>query len=57
MIVHGCRTGWPRFAYGDLTMPRPTIVPMLPRNSEAPGVVPHAPQRFLSLRDVLGRLT
>lgn len=38
-------------------MPRPTIVPMLPRNSEAPGVVPHAPQRFLSLRDVLGRLT
>ena len=38
-------------------MPRPTIVPMLPRSSEPPGLVPHAPQRFLSLRDVLDRMT
>lgn len=38
-------------------MPRPTIVPMPPRSSEVPGPVPHTPQRFLSLRDVLDRLT
>lgn len=38
-------------------MPRPTIVPMPPRSSEVLGLVPHTPQRFLSLRDVLDRLT
>ena len=38
-------------------MPRPTIVPMPPRSSEVPGFVPDTPQRFLSLRDVLDRLT
>jgi len=38
-------------------MPRPTIVPMSARRSDAPGPVPHTPQRFLSLRDVLDRLT
>lgn len=38
-------------------MPRPTIVPMPPRSSEALGLIPYTPQRFLSLRDVLDRLT
>ena len=38
-------------------MLRPAIVPMPPRNSGASGPIPHSPQRFLSLRDVLGRLT
>lgn len=38
-------------------MPRPTIVPMPPLSSEAPGRAAHTPQRFLSLRDVLDRLT
>jgi len=38
-------------------MPRPTIVPMPPRRSEVPEPVPLKPQRFLSLRDVLDRLT
>lgn len=38
-------------------MPRPTIVPIPPRSSGVPGFVPHTPQRFLSLRDVLDRLT
>lgn len=38
-------------------MPRPTIVPIPHRSLEAPGLVPHTPQRFLSLRDVLDRLT
>lgn len=35
----------------------PSIVPMSPRSSGAPSSIPHTPQRFLSLRDVLGRLT
>jgi hypothetical protein len=30
-------------------MPRPTIVPMPPRDSGASGPIPHTPQRFLSL--------
>ena len=38
-------------------MPRSAIVPMPPRKSGAPGAIPHTPQRFLSLRDVLDRLT
>jgi predicted DNA-binding transcriptional regulator AlpA len=38
-------------------MPRPTIVPMSARRSDASGPVQHTPQRFLSLRDVLERLT
>lgn len=38
-------------------MPRPIIVPMPARSSEVPGPVTHTPQRFLSLRDVLDRLT
>lgn len=38
-------------------MPRPNIVPMPPRSSKVPGLVPQTPQRFLSLRDVLDRLT
>lgn len=38
-------------------MPRRTIVPMSPGRSDAPGYVQHNPQRFLSLRDVLERLT
>lgn len=38
-------------------MRRPTIVPMPHRSSEMPGLVPPIPQRFLSLRDVLDRLT
>ncbi|MEZ5999543.1 AlpA family transcriptional regulator [Hyphomonas sp.] len=38
-------------------MSRPGIVPMPSRSSGASGPIPHAPQRFLSLRDVLDRLT
>lgn len=38
-------------------MPRPIIAPMPPRKSGTPGPISHAPQRFLSLRDVLDRLT
>lgn len=38
-------------------MPRPTIVPISARRSDASGPVQHTPQRFLSLRDVLERLT
>ena len=38
-------------------MPRSTIVPLPPRNSGTPGAIPDTPQRFLSLRDVLDRLT
>ena len=38
-------------------MPRPTIVPMSALRSDASGPVQHMPQRFLSLRDVLERLT
>lgn len=38
-------------------MPRPTIVPTPPHRPGAPAPILHTPQRFLSLRDVLDRLT
>ncbi|MBI1339320.1 AlpA family phage regulatory protein [bacterium] len=38
-------------------MPKPNIVSLPPKRPDVPKPPAHAPQRFLSLRDVLDRLT
>lgn len=38
-------------------MPKPNIVSLPPKRPDVPRPLSHKPQRFLSLRDVLDRLT
>ncbi|WP_276912375.1 helix-turn-helix transcriptional regulator [Hyphomonas atlantica] len=38
-------------------MPKPTIIPLTPKPPDAPKPTLHIPRRFLSLQNVLDRLT